>query len=75
MINQHNQKDFDKNIICVQCGNRMLKEDHKAFRKEVISALEQNRDIDYYDVVSTFKKLDAIQKEYQDAAQKIVKIV
>ena len=28
-------KDFDKNIICVQCGNRMLKEDHKAFRKEV----------------------------------------
>lgn len=47
----------------------------KAFRNEVISTLEQNRDIDYYDALSAFKKLDAIQKDYQDAAKKIVKIV
>lgn len=47
----------------------------ESFRKEILKTLEQNRDIDYYDALSAFKKLDAIQKDYQDAAKKIVKIV
>lgn len=45
------------------------------FRREILKTLEQDKDIDYYDTLSAFKKLDAIQEEYQSAAQKIVKIV